>query len=75
MSRKSHNNLKKHFEYLHSNPHGPLNPSYDPKAKEYFRLTVQSMEKDRYYDNHTLEECEKEWRRRYNLIKQGLPYD
>ncbi len=40
-------------------------------ASQRFELVTQSMEADDYYRDHTREECRIEWRRRYDLLKEG----
>lgn len=65
--------LEQHFEWLHNNPPIPFNPDFDPKAKDRSSRVTASMEADKFYDNHTREECAIEWRRRYDDLKsKGL---
>lgn len=65
----NYKNLDKHFEALHNNPPKPFNPDYDPMAKTWSSMVVQSMEKDGFYDNHTREECSIEYRKRFDQFK------
>jgi hypothetical protein len=39
-----------------------------------FKQVTESMKADKFYDNHTREECGIEWERRYEILKaaQGL---
>jgi len=57
-----------YFAYHHDHPPAPFNPKADPRAIERYRAVTSSMEKDRFYDNHTRQECKEEWARRYDLI-------
>ena len=57
------------FGYHHDNPPKPFNPLYDVRSLEWMSLTTLSMEKDGYYDNHTRDECQLEYRRRYEAFK------
>ena len=47
-------------------PPPPFNPDYDPLYLKKLLAVADSMEKDGYYDNHTLEECALEVSRRLN---------
>jgi len=62
--------LEEHFEHLHNNPPPPMNPDYDPKAKDRALQVAQSMEEDGFYDNHTRHECADEFRRRTKELKE-----
>ena len=66
----NYKNLDKHFETLHNNPPMAFNPDYDPMAKTWSNLAVESMENDGFYDNHTRAECSIEYRKRYDQFKQ-----
>lgn len=56
------------FAYHHDNPPPPFNPEADPRAKDRYRAVTSSMQDDRFYDNHTREECKAEWGRRYEQL-------
>lgn len=71
MKMKPHQELAKHFEHLHNNPYPPLNPEYDPRAKNWSLEATQSMEQEGFYDTHSREECAIEWRRRFDFLKQS----
>ena len=53
---------------------GPLNPNFNPDAKELYAKTTTSMERDNFYASHTREECAAEWRRRYNIYSTANKY-
>lgn len=49
-------------------PPPPFNPDYDPDYMRRLLAVADSMERDGYYDNHTLEECALEVSRRLNNL-------
>lgn len=55
---------------LHNAAPPPFNPDYDPKAHKRYERVTKSMVDDGYYKNHTREECNQEWRKRYELFKK-----
>ena len=61
---------EKALQYQHDNPPPPFNPHFDPKAKERAHKVTQSLENDNYYSLHPRSECAKEWRRRYDKLKE-----
>ena len=63
------NKLARAFEYQHTNPPAPFNPDFDPGAKARYAKVSESMEADKYYDNHSRQQCATEWARRYDVLK------
>lgn len=61
--------LERHFAFQHENPPAPFNPSYNPKSQEWSDKASKKMLSQGFYDNHTLEECAKEYRRLYDKFK------
>ena len=49
---------------------GPLNPSYRVYAAESLSEAAASMEKERYYENHTRHQCAAEIKRRYFALME-----
>jgi hypothetical protein len=58
-----------YFQNEWRNPPPPFNPHFDPKAAGRYKAVTASLEKDRFYDSHTRNECKAEWRRRYDELK------
>lgn len=47
-----------------------LNPEFKPWAEQARNMTTDSMEHDKFYDEHTREECAAEWRKRYESFSK-----